>query len=71
MADSNVAELLAVREALSVYTASRCAFSHRLIIECDSSNVVKWVTNSNCSHWSAKKLYFTLKSLKLNNPCVK
>ena len=41
VANSNVAELLAVREALSVYATSRWASSHRLIIECDSSNVVK------------------------------
>ena len=56
VADSNVAELLAVREVLSVYANSRWASSHRLIIECDSSNVVKWVTNPICSPWSVRKI---------------
>ena len=55
VADSNVAELLVVREALSVFATSRWASSHRLIIECDSSNVVKWVTNPICSPWSVRK----------------
>ena len=44
------------REALSVYAVSRWAISHKLIIECDSSNVVKWVTNPNCSPWSIRKI---------------
>ena len=56
MADSNVVELFAIREALSVYVASRWTSSRRLIIECDSSNVVKWVTNPLCSFWIVRKI---------------
>ncbi|XWS63730.1 hypothetical protein CRYUN_Cryun06bG0126500 [Craigia yunnanensis] len=41
VADSNIAELLAVREALRIFTASKWVSSHRLIIESDLNNVVK------------------------------
>ena len=40
VADSNVAELLAVQEVLKLFVASRWASTHRLTIESDSSNVV-------------------------------
>ena len=43
--DLNVAKLLAVKEALRLYAASRWASSHRLIIESDSSNVMNWMLN--------------------------
>ena len=43
--DSNVAELLAVREALRIFTDSSWVSSHKLTIESDSSNVVNWVLN--------------------------
>ena len=43
MADSNVAELLAVQEALKLFVATRWASTHRLIVESDFSNVINWV----------------------------
>ena len=53
--DLNATKLLVVKEALSIYVASRWASSLMLIIKCDSSNVVKWVTNPICSPWSVRK----------------
>ena len=55
VADSNVAELLTVLEALRIFVASRWALSHKLIIESDSSNVVNWVINPHGSPWLLKK----------------
>ncbi|XWS75276.1 hypothetical protein CRYUN_Cryun01aG0072400 [Craigia yunnanensis] len=43
--DSNAAELLDVWEILQIFVTSKWATSYRLIIESDSSNVVKWVLN--------------------------
>ena len=43
--DSNVTELLAVREAMRLFISSCWAPSHKLIIESDSNNVVKWIHN--------------------------
>ena len=55
VADSNLAELLAVREALKVFTSTRWASTHRLIIESDSTNVVKWMLNPSGVPWSMKR----------------
>ena len=43
--DSNVAELLAVKEALHIFISSSWVHYHKLIIESDSSNVVNWIHN--------------------------
>ena len=43
--DSNVAEQLAMREAMHVFVSSSWVRSHRLIIESDSTNVVNWIHN--------------------------
>ena len=53
--DSNLAELLAVREALQLFVTSHWASSHKLIIESDSSNVVKWMSNPSDAPWRMKK----------------
>ena len=55
MADSNLAELLVVREALKVFVAIRWASSHRLVIESDSNNIVKWMLNPSRVPWSMKR----------------
>ena len=55
VANSNMAELLTVREALKVFVASRWASSHRLVIESDSSNVVKWTLNPSGAPWFMKR----------------
>ena len=50
-----MATLLAVREALKLLVATRWASSHRLVIESDSSNVVKWMLNPLVAPWSMKR----------------
>ncbi|XWS71347.1 hypothetical protein CRYUN_Cryun03dG0130500 [Craigia yunnanensis] len=65
LADSNVAELLAVKEALRLFIGLKWASSHRLIIECDSSNVVKWVLNPMCSPWKLRKFMSYIKAFKI------
>ena len=56
LADSNVAELLAVREALRIFLSSKWVSSHRLIIENDSSNVVECVLYPQGTPWALKKI---------------
>ena len=46
---------MAVRKALKVFASTRWASSHRLVIESDSSNVVKWMHNPNDAPWSMKR----------------
>ncbi|EOY09351.1 Uncharacterized protein TCM_024774 [Theobroma cacao] len=41
--DSNLAELLAIKEAFLLFAASPWVNSYVLIIESDSSNVVRWI----------------------------
>ena len=62
--DSNMAKLLAVREALKVFVASRWASSHRLIIESDSSNIVKWTLNPNGAPWFMKRHMAVIENYK-------
>ncbi|XVF57148.1 hypothetical protein PTKIN_Ptkin06aG0180700 [Pterospermum kingtungense] len=45
--DSNLAELLAVKEAIGIFSASQWVSSHCMVIESDLANVVKWVRYSN------------------------
>ncbi|XVF41503.1 hypothetical protein PTKIN_Ptkin01aG0284700 [Pterospermum kingtungense] len=42
-ADSNLAEIKAVREAFKLFPASQWSQSHKLLIESNSLNAVKWV----------------------------
>ena len=55
MVDSNVVELLTVKEALKLYVASRWASFHRLIIKNNSSNIVNWVLNPSKVPWFMKR----------------
>ena len=55
VADSNVVELLAVREALKIFVATRCASTHRFIVESDFSNVINWVRKPHDTLWTMKK----------------
>ena len=65
MANSNVAELLAVREAMCIFVSSKWINSHRLIIESDSSNVVRWILNPNSIPWKLKIFNSHIEALKL------
>ncbi|EOY21075.1 Uncharacterized protein TCM_012391 [Theobroma cacao] len=50
--DSNLAELLAIKEAFLLFAASPWLNFCLLIIESDSSNVVKWILKPEESLWS-------------------
>ncbi|EOY04254.1 Uncharacterized protein TCM_019510 [Theobroma cacao] len=41
-ADSNLAEMMAVKESLLIFSVSRWNENHKLLIESDLSNAVKW-----------------------------
>ena len=69
VADSNMAELLAVWEALRLFATSRWAPSHKLIIESDSSNVVKWMTNPSEASWRMKRHMGHIVTLKQELLC--
>ena len=62
--DSNMAELLVVREALKMFTASQWAPSHRLVIESDSSNVVNRMRNPNGAPWAMKRFMAQMEYFK-------
>ena len=50
VANSKFVELLVVREIVCILTFSRWVHSHRLIIESDFSNVVKWIKKREVMH---------------------
>ena len=64
VADSNVAELLAVQEALKLFVATRWASIHRLIVESDSCNVVNLVRNPHDIPWTMKKFMGHIENFK-------
>ena len=64
VADSNVAELLAVRKAMHIFLHSRWMRSYKLIIESDSSNTVKWIHNPQTVFWRMKKYISHIEVLK-------
>ncbi|XVF88721.1 hypothetical protein PTKIN_Ptkin19aG0073400 [Pterospermum kingtungense] len=43
IADSNMAEVMAVRKALVLFVTSEWVVNYPLIMECDSQNIVSWV----------------------------
>ncbi|XVF77486.1 hypothetical protein PTKIN_Ptkin14bG0048100 [Pterospermum kingtungense] len=51
IADSNLAELMAIKEAFELFIGSRWANDFRLAIESDSANVVKWINNPHAIPW--------------------
>ncbi|XVF73337.1 hypothetical protein PTKIN_Ptkin12aG0193300 [Pterospermum kingtungense] len=53
--DSNIAELLAIREAVEVFLASRVR-DKKLITESDSKIAVSWVNNPNAAPWSVRNI---------------
>ncbi|XVE77290.1 hypothetical protein DITRI_Ditri13aG0050500 [Diplodiscus trichospermus] len=53
--DSNMAELMAIREASILFISSPWSLTHKLIIESDSANAVKWVLNSKDVPWRVRK----------------
>ncbi|OMO61107.1 hypothetical protein CCACVL1_23740 [Corchorus capsularis] len=61
--DSNEAELCAIREAILLFSTSKWANSHALIIESDSRNVVSWVGNPDSVPWKLRRWVLHISSL--------
>ncbi|XVE84079.1 hypothetical protein DITRI_Ditri16bG0140400 [Diplodiscus trichospermus] len=62
--DSNLAEILAIKEALSLFLASQWAQTTTLIVESDSSNVVKWLRESLTAPWRMRSNIHQIENLK-------
>ncbi|XVE81888.1 hypothetical protein DITRI_Ditri15bG0102200 [Diplodiscus trichospermus] len=55
VSDSSTAEILAVREAIVLFSQSQWVQTHRLIKESDSLNTVKWLKNPVLTPWRLRK----------------
>ncbi|XVE83990.1 hypothetical protein DITRI_Ditri16bG0133100 [Diplodiscus trichospermus] len=64
VADSNLAELLAIKEAMMIFSGSGWANTHELIIESDSTNAIKWVLHPQNSPWKWRKFIAQIELLK-------
>ncbi|XP_017974604.1 PREDICTED: 14.7 kDa ribonuclease H-like protein [Theobroma cacao] len=64
VADSNLAELLAIKEAFIIFTSSRWRNDQKLVIECDSSNAVKWINQSHTAPWRMRKWLIQIERMK-------
>ncbi|XVE88825.1 hypothetical protein DITRI_Ditri19aG0099600 [Diplodiscus trichospermus] len=64
VADSNLAEVLAIREAFVIFSYSPWATAHTLIIESDSMNAVKWIKNPISSPWRIRGIITHIEFLK-------
>ena len=65
IADSNMAELLTIKEAFLIFCALENLSSKRLIIESDSSNAVLWVSKPNSCPWRLRKFIMQMEGLKV------
>ncbi|XVE93272.1 hypothetical protein REPUB_Repub01dG0176500 [Reevesia pubescens] len=63
--DSTVAELLAIKEALVIFVASKWVKTHCLCIESDNQSVVKWVSCPKDTPWKLRKSMSTVEAVKL------
>ncbi|XVF55004.1 hypothetical protein PTKIN_Ptkin06aG0001700 [Pterospermum kingtungense] len=63
--DSNLAELMAVKEAFQLFISSQWALSHTLAVESDSSNVVMWVNNPDKTPCRMRNLMAIIENMKL------
>ncbi|OMP02188.1 hypothetical protein COLO4_11284 [Corchorus olitorius] len=59
-----MAELLAIKEAFLIYAASSWAHQSCLIVESDSRNSVKWVTEIETAPWRFRQVLFKMEELK-------
>ncbi|XVF85206.1 hypothetical protein PTKIN_Ptkin17bG0099400 [Pterospermum kingtungense] len=64
IADSNLAELFAIRETFILFAATQWSWSHKLFIESDSTNVVKWVNSPSSIHWAMQRFINHIECLK-------
>ncbi|OMO72253.1 hypothetical protein COLO4_27741 [Corchorus olitorius] len=63
-ADSNMAELLAIKEAFLIFAASNWANEKELLVESDSKNAVKWVNEPTSGPWRCRKIIFQIEGYK-------
>ncbi|XVF36260.1 hypothetical protein REPUB_Repub19eG0042700 [Reevesia pubescens] len=63
--DSTLAELLAIKEAMVIFVASKWVKTHGLCIESDNQSVVKWVSCPEDTPWKLRKFMSTVEALKL------
>ncbi|XVF45785.1 hypothetical protein PTKIN_Ptkin02bG0234500 [Pterospermum kingtungense] len=63
--DSNIAELLAIREAFLVFIASPLVVDKKLIIESDSQNAVSWVNVPSSAPWRVFNFINHIEALKM------
>ncbi|XP_017972812.1 PREDICTED: transmembrane emp24 domain-containing protein p24beta2 [Theobroma cacao] len=61
--DLNLAEVRAVKEAMMIFAVSRSNDGHKLVIESDSSNVVKWIWSPLSAPWRMLVLFDFLAAL--------
>ncbi|XVF62977.1 hypothetical protein PTKIN_Ptkin09bG0051900 [Pterospermum kingtungense] len=66
MADSNLAEILVIKEAFVLFAESQWARSHKLIVESDSSNAVSWSNHSTNAPWAMRQYINQIECLKGN-----
>lgn len=66
VADSNLAEVWAVKEALTIFLASRWKDEFCLIIESDSLNAVKWIVQPDTALWKMRQWLIQFEHIKEN-----
>ncbi|EOY33608.1 Uncharacterized protein TCM_041538 [Theobroma cacao] len=64
MGDSNLAKVLAIKQAFMMFSASNWNGSHSLVIESDSSNAVSWIQAPNQAPWRMRKWILQIEMLK-------
>ncbi|XVE55252.1 hypothetical protein DITRI_Ditri03aG0144400 [Diplodiscus trichospermus] len=53
--DSNLAEIMAAMEAVFLFSRSDWVRTHKLILETDPINVVKWLTDPQSTPWRMRR----------------
>ncbi|XVF28382.1 hypothetical protein REPUB_Repub15cG0024800 [Reevesia pubescens] len=69
VADSNLAELLDLREAIVLFATSRWVTSHGLRLESDNKNAVNWILSPASTPWRMKKYTVQIEALKKDLIC--
>ncbi|XVE86926.1 hypothetical protein DITRI_Ditri18aG0074600 [Diplodiscus trichospermus] len=64
LVNSNMVEILAVKEALSLFLSLQWSQSSSLIIESDSLNVVKWLRDPASAPWKLRNIVSQVENLK-------
>ncbi|XVE91173.1 hypothetical protein DITRI_Ditri20bG0132900 [Diplodiscus trichospermus] len=63
--ESNVVELLAIREAFILFATSKWEQTEALIIESDTMNAVNWILRPNSAPWRLRNFINHIENLKL------